>query len=116
MRSIICSLLIGLVAGISVASDTTTPDIPSNRQHQEWLVRILKEIETIEVGMTRNDLLKIFETEGGLSHRIQRTFVHRKSPFIKVDVTFKPVGETDNRLDDKIMTISKPYLEWTIFN
>jgi hypothetical protein len=41
-----------------------------------WIARVLRQIEKIEPGMRRKDLGGIFTTEGGLSNRFQRTYVH----------------------------------------
>jgi hypothetical protein len=81
-------------------------------------------METIKPGMTREDLLKVFRTEGGLSTGLRRTFVSRDCPYFKVDVEFKAVARPDrdnagfvtlvedNR--DVIVKVSKPYLQFTI--
>jgi hypothetical protein len=70
--------------------------------------------------MTRVDLLKVFREEGGLSTRTQRRFAYRDCPYIKVDVEFEPVGEPEDKLsqlpEDKIIKISKPFLEWSIID
>jgi len=99
---------------------------PLFQRRTEWIAASLKEMETIKVGMTRADLLKVFTTEGGLSTGLQRTYVYRDCPYIKVDVEFEPVGrpardlngrvtlEEDRR--DKITKISRPYLEWSIMD
>jgi hypothetical protein len=81
-------------------------------------------MQKIKVGMTRADLLKVFTTEGGLSSGLNRTYVYRECPYIKVDVEFEPVGrparDTDGRVtlveanEDVIKKISKPYLEWSV--
>ncbi|HXG90721.1 MAG TPA: hypothetical protein VNJ02_20570 [Vicinamibacterales bacterium] len=92
----------------------------------EWIEKILKEIENIKVGMSRAELLKVFTTEGGLSTGLNRTYVYRECPYIKVDIEFEPVGrsarDTEGRVTlieadkDVIKNISKPYLEWSILN
>jgi len=81
-------------------------------------------MQKIKVGMTRADLLKVFTTEGGLSTGLNRTYVYRECPYIKVDVEFEPVGrparDTDGRVtlveanEDVIKNISKPYLAWMV--
>jgi hypothetical protein len=40
--------------------------------------------------MTREDLLRVFITEGGLSTRTQQTYVLKVCPYIHVDVEFSP--------------------------
>ena len=92
----------------------------------EAIVTSLKQIQTIKPGMTRGQLLTLFTTEGGLSTGLQRTYVYLKCPYIKVDVEFEAVGrprrDEDGRVtlreDDRdlIKTISRPYLQWSIFD
>jgi len=65
----------------------------------------------VRVGGTRSELLKIFTTEGGLSAPSQQTYVYRHCPYIKVDVKF---ATGDQELPtDKIVDISRPYLDWS---
>jgi hypothetical protein len=92
----------------------------------EWIAESLREMQTIKVGMTRADLLKVFTTEGGLSTGLQRAYVYRKCPYIKVDVEFVPVGrparDDAGRVtlleakEDVIKKISKPYLDWMVLD
>jgi len=67
--------------------------------------------------MTREDLLKVFTTEGGLSTRRQRTYVLKQCRYIKVDVEFAPVGKAETAFDespnDTIVKISNPYLQFS---
>jgi len=82
---------------------------------------ILKECQNIKLGTTRAELLQVFATEGGLSTAQHRTFVHRRCPFIKIDVDFnlsnpKQKGNHEEQLTDTISKISKPYLDWSVFD
>jgi hypothetical protein len=83
--------------------------------HTEWLGKTLKEIQTIKLGMTRRDLVRLFVAEGGLgSSGGSRTYLYRECLYIKVDVEFEPVqriaGKSKEFPDDKIIKISSPYL------
>ncbi len=70
--------------------------------------------------MTRERLLTVFTTEGGLSTGLRRTFVSRDCPYFKVDVEFEAVGrpgyDKDGRVTlvedarDVIVRISNPNL------
>ncbi len=71
-------------------------------------------MQTVRAGMTRADLLKVFTTEGGLSTTTQRTYVYQQCPYIKVTVRFAPMAKDREDPSDKIIEISRPYLEWTI--
>ena len=111
---------LGFVAVVSIAELKAQKTQATATDHTVWISEVLKEIELVKVGMTRNDLLKVFTTEGGLSTRRSRTYVYRKCPYIKVDVEFQPVQHVDDTLtqfpEDKIVRISKPYLQWSILD
>lgn len=75
-------------------------------------------IHTIQPGMTREDLLKVFTTEGGISNRLHRTFVYKQCPYIKVAVEFEAVETPEDMLtempSDKIAKISTPFLQYSV--
>lgn len=125
------SKLASIITASFVALLLTTSTLPAQSPQKspaanEWIADSLKEIQTIKVGMTRADLLKIFTTEGGLSTGLNRTYVYRQCPYIKVDVEFEPVGrpatDADGRVtlveanEDVIKKISKPYLDWMVID
>lgn len=57
-----------------------------SQERTKWIAKVLRQIGKIKPGMRRRDLLGIFTTEGGLSNRFQRTYVHVECPYIKVNV------------------------------
>jgi hypothetical protein len=95
-------------------------------EHLAWVSDVLKQMQTITQGMSRERLLTVFTTEGGLSTGVQCTYVSRECPYFKVSVEFDAVGRS-NRDDaghvtlvedprDIIKTISRPYLEFSIMD
>lgn len=96
----------------------------SPQDHLAWVAQVLKRMQTIRPGMTREKLLTIFTTEGGLSTPLERTFVSRDCPYFKVDVEFQAVGrptrDSDGRVrsvegsQDIILKISQPFLQFMI--
>ncbi|HTS17832.1 MAG TPA: hypothetical protein VMP11_09685 [Verrucomicrobiae bacterium] len=86
----------------------------------DQILDVITECQTIKPGMTRADLMKVFTTEGGMSTAAHRTFVHRRCPYIKVDVDFTPSDPKQNVLEerptDTITKISNPYLAWSIID
>lgn len=88
------------------------------QERTKWIAKVLRQIQKIQPGMTRQDLLKVFTTEGGLSNRFQRTYVYSGCSFIKVNVRFKATKDEANALiedsDDVIESISQPYLAWGV--
>lgn len=87
-----------------------------NRERRAWIAKALRHMQKIQPGMKREDLLKVFTIEGGISTRYQRTFAYSECPYIKVDVRFKPVSNPTDALvedpNDIIESISRPYLDW----
>jgi len=81
--------------------------------HTQWVGNVLAWIATIKPGMTRSDLLRVFTTEGGWSTRTHRTYVLKQCPTIKVDVDF---SISENEAEDKITQISKPYLDYSVYD
>ena len=129
-----CSLLL-VVMTVLMAAENTVPahlDAPRRQSsepaddHSRWVARFLEQMETIKVGSTRRDLLKVFTTEGGLSTRTWRTYVYGECPNIKVDVEFEAVGspsrddsgklDPTESYDDVITKISRPYIARSIMD
>jgi len=92
--------------------------------HTEWVETALKRMQTVRPGMTRGDLLKVFNDEGGISTREQRTYAYQDCPYFKVDVKFKavkaspaPKGPGPHESPaDVIISISQPYLNWSVMD
>ncbi len=103
-----------LISGTTVAHSQQPSS--TDEEHEKWIASVLGQIETIKPGMTRGDLAKIFGEEGGLSIRSQRKCVFKGCPYIKVDVVFTPSDndQTTEKPEDRIVSISRPFLEYTI--
>jgi hypothetical protein len=106
---------------LSALGKLTEGDIRAADYDQVLSVRIadlLLECKPIVPGVTREQLLKVFMAEGGLSSAMQQRFVHRRCPYIKLDVEFKlsdPKQKAlEERLTDTVRKVSKPYLDWSI--
>ncbi len=88
--------------------------------HVAWVAKVVREMQALKPGMTRAELLKVVNEEGGLSTRTARRFASRKCPYIKVNVEFKAIGEPDGAAAgsassrDEIIKVSAPFLEWSI--
>jgi hypothetical protein len=109
-----CILFLGAIA-VSQSQERLA-ESQVDPEHTRWIAGALKAIQTIKVGMTREDLMKLFTVEGGLSTTSQRTYVYQQCPYIKVDVEFAPsTGEEEQPLD-KIIKISRLYLAWSIMD
>ena len=117
-------LLAGALSANAIQSNPEARKGQSPQDHVAWVAQALKRMQTIKPGMTREALLKVFTTEGGLSTGLQRTFVSRDCPFFKVDVEFQAVGRSNRdgngrvslveSSQDVILKISRPYLQFSI--
>ena len=104
-------------------ASSTDSQCDCGSDHVAWVTESLKRMLTIKPGMNRDQLMRVFTTEGGLVFSaLQRTFVSRDCPFFKIDVTFRRARDVDaaalrdewhQDLDsDMIVSISRPYLEF----
>ncbi len=116
MKKLASLFLVMLAFGFLVAPSRAGDEKDKNLTKQIW--DVLTECKKITAGTTRTELLKVFTTEGGLSTAAHRTFVHRRCPYIKVDVDFtlSDPKQKDERPTDTVSRISKPYLEWSIID
>jgi hypothetical protein len=107
--------------GAGQIQDESVPENDALKEERtKWVEKVLRQIGKIQPGMTRKDILKLFTTEGGISSRLQRTYVFVECPVIKVDVKFKAANDESNILreepEDVIETISRPYLGWSVMD
>jgi len=128
MPKLVCTLLVVLVATVAgVPAQETVIDSHSSLQmdqeHTKWIDHVLRAISMIKPGMTRKDLFSVLTEEGGLSTRTRRRYVYKRCPYIKVEIEFSPVNEigpghnaTSEDPEDKIVKISRPYLEYSIWD
>lgn len=65
-------------------------------------------MESIQPGSTREDLLKLFTLDGGVSTALQQTFVSRNCPEFKVNVRFSAVGRPERDSAGRTTTVEDP--------
>jgi|SRR5450755_1530094 hypothetical protein len=104
------------VSAVAQSESQQPPRISSqiDTRASRWIAGALNAIQTIKVGMTRSDLMKVFTIEGGLSTTSQRTYVYRQCPYIKIDVKFAASNRDEEFPTDKIVEVSRPYLAWPV--
>ena len=110
--------LLVIAGAITIFTTNKVRSGESQKCDCQFIEESLRNTNKIKIGMTRKELLESFGEEGGISTRTQRNYVYNKCRYIKVEVKFSPVGNKQNKfvesLDDKIIEISKPYLEYSI--
>jgi hypothetical protein len=103
----------------SQVEDESVPESPADEaQRTLWIAKLMRSIATIRPGLKRRDLDALLTTEGGISTRLQKTYVSRECPYIKVDIQFNAGAGTaqsgEESSDDIIESVSKPYLAWSV--
>jgi len=114
MKKLASLVLVTLALGFLVVPSRAGEETDKNLTKK--ISDILTECKKIVPGTTRAELMKVFTTEGGLSFPTHRILVHRRCPYIKVEVDFtlSDAKQKDERPTDTVSKISKPYLEWSI--
>ena len=121
MARVLCVFLL-VVAASSLAAQKSSGDQSASpkpdKEHTEWIESVLRSVDAIQPGMTRKELSSMFvEQGGGLWSRSQRAYVFRQCPYIKIDVKFALVpkgGPFDEQPEDKIVEVSRPYLQYFV--
>lgn len=121
MRTRIVSLLLAAFAWIGVAAgQKPAKPLVVDQGLTRSVDQVLKDVSSIQSGMSRGDLLRVFTMEGGPSTRIEAQYVYRRCPYIKVIVRFRLPADADvdwsgapdeEWSGDIIESISKPFLE-----
>ena len=73
---------------------------PEDKVHWEWLAKIVKETETIKIGMSREDVEKILvEDVGGCFNPKATRYQHPRCPYVKLDLEFELATSGDRKGD-----------------
>lgn len=107
-------------------ADSRQDTHPSPQDHIAWVSEVLLRMQTIQPGMTRDALLRVFTTEGGISTASTRRYISRECPYFKVDIEFQIVGRPERDDSGRLITveggrdiiskISKPFLEFSMMD
>jgi hypothetical protein len=122
MKAIVkLSIVAACIAGAAVALHYTegqTPWAESNKDCTPWVGRCLADFEAVKVGMTRSEIDSKFRMDGGLQALVSPIrYAHAACPYFKIDMEFdfKRNPADQNRpikgKDDKVIRVSKPYIE-----
>ena len=124
MRCRIVSLLLAAFISTGVAPGQSPPKPPAvDPGLTRSMDQVLKDVSSIQVGMTRAELLHVFTTEGGLSTRDAQQYVYRRCPYIKIIVRFRRPADAgpdwsdapdQDWTSDIIESVSKPFLEYPV--
>ena len=115
MRNLACTiLLIGFCCCAAAAQEAATGSaVKIGEDRSQWIEHVLHSISAIRPGMARKSLSRMLIEDGGLQVRQQTRYLYKPCPYIKVEIDFAPADEGSTfSPDDKIISISRPYLEY----
>jgi hypothetical protein len=104
---------------ISLAQTSAVAEAPALSQ---LVNNVLQQVQTLHPGMARSAVKAFFDQDGGLHAFGETRYDYRLCHSIKIDVKFKPATKTDDeamreeRDDDIIVEISKPYLQYPFYD
>ena len=101
------------VLGAARAARAGEPDLQTaeDKAHCEWLTGIIRQTETIRVGMRREDVEKVLNPDlGGDADPKAMRYQHPVCSYVKVDVWFE-LAESGDRARDSIIRRSMPLLD-----
>lgn len=75
----------------------------------------LRDYRQVKNATTRGDVVKYFVPDGGLQFPAKTRYVHPRCEYLHVDVEFELVepSEIASLPDDKVIGVSKRYVEYT---
>ena len=106
-----------LIAGTHGLVAADQPDTRIQQDRTQWVRKCMDDFAAIKSGMTRAQVQKLFQMDGGVQGYETVRYLHPECPYFMVDVSFNVKrNEADQgRLvptqEDKIVHVSKPYLE-----
>jgi hypothetical protein len=107
--------IIGLLL-LATYSITTHGQSEQEEIHRQWLYERYAEATSIKPGMSRADLLRAFEEDGGLQRIPATRYLLKSCNMIKIEVEFDTeYGQAYKEKPDadlKITKVSQPYLEY----
>ena len=91
-----------------IESISPAPDLAAqgeaSRDRIAWVAKCREELRRIKPGMTRKEVEAALKEDVASQAPLIATFVHRDCPCFKIDVEF-------TSQDDKVIKVSKPYLD-----
>jgi len=104
-------LLLLCFAGLASGQSPT----PFDADFTKKIGAIIKDWQNLKPGMTRADLEKVVQGEGGIYGPGERNYVWPNCPYVKVRVDFKTAPYQIKELPtDTVKSVSKPFLEYAI--
>jgi hypothetical protein len=117
MRRVAVSLIFILISAVCMGSVFSQK---KEQTHLEWLSERITEAKSVKAGMSRADLLKVFDRESGFQVIPAEAYVLKSCFLIKVNVKFDlPALSSSQSIPDKdlkIKSISEPYLGYVVLD
>ena len=118
MKKIAALIAIAALCGVAaIPNAADPPDKRTQQERLEWVRKSMTDLTSIKPDMTRAQVDKLLPMDGGLQDYVTVRYIHPDCPFFKIDVAFnvnrnhEDQGRIVPAPDDKVVTVSKPYIE-----
>jgi hypothetical protein len=116
MKTALAALLV--CSAVLTAPLARADSDPARRERRAWVERCIKDFQSIKPGMTRSQVEKLLRHDGGLMQATQWRYRHPDCDYFKIDVDYSVKRDSSGQLldsaNDKVVAVSKPYLEWPV--
>ena len=93
--------------------------IQTQKQKEQitWVMQCTEDFKKIKLGMTREEVKKLLPMDGGFQFPVTVRFCHSECSYFKVDVEFSVERNPSDQnrvissMNDKVVSVSKPYIE-----
>ena len=125
MRRILTSLIFACaffaLSFLCAAQQPSNVQQPSRQDQLEALIKEVLEVAgNLKEGSIRSEVERDFTLDGGIQFRGTSRYMFKKCHFIKIEVTFSKDERAGTWIDgspeDRVVTVSKPYLEYPVMD
>lgn len=112
LTTVVFMMVIGLFSELASAP-RQIPTSPSNPCPE--VRQAIDDSLKIKPGMTRQEVEKLFEEDGGATTRGQTRYLYKPCMYIQIEITFKlatPRNSLDPSPNDTVIKASEPYLAY----
>lgn len=107
------STLVGICIVASASWTTALQDARSESSNCAMVQQALSAAQQLKIGMTRREVEKYFERDGGLQFPDTTHHVYPRCNLIKLDVDYtSATADHPFSPDDKVAKVSKPFLAY----
>jgi hypothetical protein len=120
VKCLIFALVLSALALLSSAKQSGGQQSNPQDQAENLIKEAISIAGNLKEGSIRSEVERDFVLDGGIQSRGASRYMFKKCRFIKIDVTFSKDENSGTWIDgspnDKVISVSKPYLEYPVMD